>query len=33
MTERRKHRPRDPVQLAKLIGDIAIDSAPAVNPE
>lgn len=23
MTERRKHRPRDPVQLAKLIGDIA----------
>ena len=23
MTERRKPRPRDPVQLAKLIGDIA----------
>lgn len=27
MTEKRKKRPRDPVQLAKLIGDIATGQA------
>jgi hypothetical protein len=34
MTERRKPRPRDPLQLAKLIGDIATGqtSEPAETP-
>jgi hypothetical protein len=31
MGERRKKRPRDPIQLAKLIGDIAPDESKIVN--
>ena len=34
MVERRKRRPRDPIQLAKLVGDIAtgqVEDAPEVD--
>ena len=33
MTERRTPRPRDPIQLAKLIGDIATGQTPDVQDD
>lgn len=33
MTEHRKPRPRDPVQLAKLIGDIATGQTPDLTDD
>lgn len=33
MAERRKKRPRDPIQLAKLIGDIATGQASDSEPD
>ena len=33
MTEKRKKRPRDPIELAKLIGDIATGQVPDVEDD
>ena len=33
MAERRKKRPRDPIALAKMIGDIATGQAPDTEPD